>query len=91
MPQFQELGDTVVSDLIRYQPEPRRFILSLNIFETYTETALSAFFLNAASEAMRQHSRAGITRHSHFRLNPSRLFSMLRKLFASQRPACNCR
>ena len=32
------------------------------------------------------HSRAGIARHSHFRL-----FSVLRKLFTSRRPACNCR
>ncbi|CAE6862738.1 hypothetical protein R75461_08076 [Paraburkholderia nemoris] len=37
------------------------------------------------------HSRAGITRHSHFHLNPLRLFSALRKLFVAFRPACNCR
>jgi hypothetical protein len=37
------------------------------------------------------HNRAGITRHSHFRLNPLRLVSALRKLFAACRPLCNCR
>jgi hypothetical protein len=37
------------------------------------------------------HSRAGITRDSHLRLNPLRLFSALRKLFASRRPVCDCR
>ncbi|MGF6604831.1 hypothetical protein P3T23_009587 [Paraburkholderia sp. GAS448] len=49
---------------------------------------MSAFFL---IEAMRQHSRARITRHSHVRPNPSRLVSALRKLFAARRPACDCR
>jgi hypothetical protein len=52
---------------------------------------MGAFFLIEAIEATRQHSRAHITRHSHFRLNPSRLFSALRKLFAARRPACDCR
>lgn len=33
------------------------------------------------------HSRADMTRHSDFRLNPLRLFSALRKLFAAFRPA----
>jgi hypothetical protein len=37
------------------------------------------------------HSRAGIARHSHFRLNPLCLFSALRKLFAARRPVCNSR
>ena len=37
------------------------------------------------------HSHAGITRHSHFRLNPLRLISMVRKLFAAHRPARGCR
>jgi hypothetical protein len=36
------------------------------------------------------HNRAGIARHSHFRLNPLRLISALRKLFAAWRPLCNC-
>lgn len=37
------------------------------------------------------HTRAGITRHSHFQLKPSRLLSALRKLFISRRSICNCR
>jgi hypothetical protein len=37
------------------------------------------------------HSRADISRHCHFTLNPSHLFSAVRKLFAAPRPACNCR
>ncbi|MFL9929455.1 hypothetical protein P0D88_09360 [Paraburkholderia sp. RL18-103-BIB-C] len=42
-------------------------------------------------EVTHLHSRAGITRDSHFRLNPLRLFSPLRRLFASLRTACDCR
>ncbi|MFL9962840.1 hypothetical protein PQR02_17425 [Paraburkholderia sediminicola] len=42
-------------------------------------------------EVTQLHSRAGITRNSHFGLNPLRLFSALRKLFASRPPACDCR
>ncbi|WP_188130744.1 hypothetical protein [Paraburkholderia panacisoli] len=42
-------------------------------------------------EVTHLHSRAGIMRNSHFRLNPLRLFSSLRKLFASRRPVCDCR
>ena len=37
------------------------------------------------------HSRAGITRHSHFRLNPVRLVALLRKLFGVRRSASGCR
>ncbi|WP_187614268.1 hypothetical protein [Paraburkholderia sp. 31.1] len=37
------------------------------------------------------HTRAGVTRHGHFRLNPARLVALLRKLFAGRPPACGCR
>jgi len=60
----------------------------LNIFEVLTEIAMSPFSL---IEVTHLHSRAGITRDSHFRLNPLHLFSPLRRLFASLRTACDCR
>jgi hypothetical protein len=37
------------------------------------------------------HKRAGVTRHSHFRLMPAWLISVLRKLFVARRPTCSCR
>jgi hypothetical protein len=43
------------------------------------ELVMNAFFLNAALEAMRQHSRSGMTRRCHFRLSPLRVISSLRK------------
>jgi hypothetical protein len=47
---------------------------------------MNAFFLNEAIEAMRQHSRAGMTCHSRFRLSLLRLFSTLRKQLAVRSP-----
>lgn len=41
---------------------------------------MSPFFLTEVSDL---HRRAGITRHSRFRLNPMRLLAVLRKLFAA--------
>jgi len=52
------------------------------------EIAMSPFYLIDVKDL---HSRAGITRHSHLRLNPLRLVSMVRKLFAARRPTCGCR
>jgi hypothetical protein len=60
----------------------------LNIIEILAEIAMSPFSLIETADL---HSRAGITRHSHFHLKPPRLFSALRKLFAGRRSACNCR
>jgi hypothetical protein len=48
---------------------------------------MSAFFLNEAIEAMRQHGRPGVTRHGHYRLTPARWLPALRKLFAARRAA----
>ncbi|WP_233809426.1 hypothetical protein [Paraburkholderia sp. HP33-1] len=36
-------------------------------------------------ETTHLYNRAGITRHSHFRLKPSRLLAFVRKLFAARR------
>ncbi|MGF6600075.1 hypothetical protein P3T23_004809 [Paraburkholderia sp. GAS448] len=49
---------------------------------------MSPFYLIEVSDLYR---RAGITRHSHVRLMPARLTSVLRNLFVARRRACSCR
>ncbi|MGF6636811.1 hypothetical protein [Paraburkholderia sp. MM6662-R1] len=36
-------------------------------------------------EATHLYSRAGVARHSHFRLNPLRLIALVRRLFVARR------
>ena len=61
-------------------------MLAWFVVHIYMELVKNAFFLNEAIEAMRQHSRAGKTHHSHFRLNLFHLFSALRKQLAVRYP-----